>query len=148
MAGMLDDYNMDFEIGLAPLPIAGNDKLEVSAPIDWYVNSQKSTEEIQAGKDFLNWLYTSETGTNYLIKEFNFIPVVEGMENENLDVLSQDVSKYAQEGNTISWVLNEWPAGIIDAYLAPVAQEFFISEMSAGEFLEKLDETWAQANQQ
>jgi len=147
MAGMLDDYDMDFEIGLAPIPIAGNDKLEVSAAIDWYVNSQKSEEEIQAGKDFLNWLYTSDSGINYLMNEFDFIPVVEGMENDDLDVLSQDIAEFAQAGKTIDWSLNDWPSGIIDAYLAPVAQEFFISDMSGQEFLEKLDAAWVEANQ-
>ena len=145
-AGMFADYEMDFEMGLAPLPLAGNDKLAVSVPTAWYVNSQATPEEQKAGKEFLEWLYTSETGTDYLMNKFGFIPVVDGMENENMDVLSQDVSKYIADGKTITWPMNEWPAGSVDVYLVPVAQEFFTTDMTPEDFLTKLDEAWAQAS--
>lgn len=145
-AGMFADYEMDFEMGLAPLPLAGNDKLAVSVPTAWYVNSQATPEEQKAGKEFLEWLYTSETGTDYLMNKFGFIPVVDGMENENMDVLSQDVSKYIADGKTITWPMNEWPAGSVDVYLVPVAQEFFTTDMTPEDFLAKLDEAWAQAS--
>ena len=145
-AGMFADYEMDFEMGLAPLPLAGNDKLAVSVPTAWYVNSQATPEEQKAGKEFLEWLYTSETGTDYLMNKFGFIPVVDGMENENMDVLSQDVSKYIADGKTITWPMNEWPAGSVDVYLVPVAQEFFTTDMTPEDFLAKLDEAWVQAS--
>lgn len=144
-AGMFADYDLDFEMGLAPLPINGNDKLAVSVPSAWYVNSQASEEEQQAGKDFLEWLYTSEKGTEYLMDEFGFIPVVEGMERENMDALSTDVSTYIADGNTIPWAMNEWPAGMVDVYLVPVAQEFFTTDMTPEQFLERLDTVWAEA---
>lgn len=144
-AGMFVDYELDFEMGLAPLPICGNDRLAVSVPNAWFVNSQATPEEQQAGKDFLNWLYTSETGVDYLMNQFGFIPVVEGMENENLDVLSQDVSRFVAEGKTITWPMSAWPAGIVDVYLVPVAQEFFTTDMSPEDFLAALDAAWAQA---
>ncbi len=63
---MFADYDLDFEMGMMPLPIAGNDSIAVSVPSSWYVNSQASAEEIQAGQDFLEWLYTSENGQRYL----------------------------------------------------------------------------------
>lgn len=143
--GMFADYDVDFEMGMAPLPLSGNDKLAVSVPTAWYVNSQASPEEIQAGKDFLNWLYTSETGTRYLMEEFGFISVVEGMENPNSDPLSQEVAKYTEEGKTISWPMNYWPAGIVDVYLVPVAEQFFTSDMSTDEFLKLLTEAFVEA---
>lgn len=143
--GMFADYDVDFEMGMAPLPLSGNDKLAVSVPTAWYVNSQASPEEIQAGKDFLNWLYTSETGTRYLMEEFGFISVVEGMENPNSDPLSQEVAKYTEEGKTISWPMNYWPAGIADVYLVPVAEQFFTSDMSTDEFLKLLTEAFVEA---
>lgn len=142
---MFADYDLDFDMGMAPLPLAGNDKLCVSVPTAWYVNSQASSEEQQAGKDFLNWLYTSETGTKYLTEEFGFIPVVEGMKNDNMDILSQEVSRFTEEGKTISWPMNEWPAGMVDVYLVPVAEKFFTSDMTEQEFLQALDAAWLEA---
>lgn len=144
---MFADYDVDFEMGLAPLPICGNDKIAVSVPAAWYVNSQASDAEQQAGKDFLEWLYTSESGQDYLMNEFGFLPVVDGMENDELDPLSQQVADAAAEGKTISWALNQWPAGIADVYLAPVAEQFFTSDMSCEDFLAALDDAWAQANE-
>lgn len=143
---MFADYtDMDFEMGFAPVPLAGNDKIASSVPTAWFVNSQAAAEEQQAGKNFLEWLYTSETGTKYLMDEFKFIPVVEGMENKNMDVLSQEISNYIAEGKTISWPMNDWPAGIVDTYLVPVAQEFFTTDMTEQAFLEKLDAAFVEA---
>jgi ABC-type sugar transport system, periplasmic component len=144
-AGMFADYEMDFEMGMHPLPIGGSDKLAVSVPAAWYVNSQASEEEKQAGKEFLEWLYTSETGQTYLMDEFGFIPVVEGMENKNLDALSLEVQRYAEAGNTTVWATNYYPAGIVDVYLTPIAEQFFTSEMTEQELLEAIQVAFAEA---
>lgn len=145
---MFADYDVTFEMGLAPLPLCGNDKIAVSVPNAWFVNSQASDAEKKAAKDFLEWLYTSETGTHYLMDEFGFLPVIEGMESENLDPLSAQVAEYAAAGKTITWPMNAWPTGIVDVYLVPVAQEFFTTDMDGAAFLQRLDEAWAQANEQ
>lgn len=142
---MFADYDVTFDMGIMPLPISGNDKVAVSVPSCWYVNSQALAEEIQAGKDFINWLYTSETGEKYLMEEFGFIPVVSTMENPNMDPLSKAVSEYAAAGKTISWPMSKWPAGIVDVYLVPVAQEFFTTDMTGTELLEKLNKAFVEA---
>ena len=144
-AGMFADYEVDFEMGLHPLPIGGNDKLAVSVPSAWYVNSQATEEEKVAGKAFLEWLYTSETGKKYLMDEFGFIPVVKGMENKNLDALSLEVQKYAAEGKTTQWATNYYPAGIVDVYLTPIAQEFFTTDMSEEALLEAIQNAFVEA---
>ncbi|MGL6201244.1 MAG: sugar ABC transporter substrate-binding protein [Lachnospiraceae bacterium] len=144
-ASMFADYDMEFEMGLAALPLVGNDKLAVSVPTAWYVNSQADEAEKQAGIDFLEWLYTSETGEKYLMDEFGFIPVVEGMQNENLDVLSQEVQKYAEAGDTLEWATNYYPAGIVDVYLTPIAEKFFTTEMTEQELLEEIQTAFVEA---
>ncbi|MBH1940017.1 extracellular solute-binding protein [Mobilitalea sibirica] len=143
--GMFKDYDVNFEMGMMPLPISGNDKIAAAVPACWYVNSQATAEEIKAGKDFLNWLYTSETGKKYLMEEFGFIPVVSTMESPTLDPLSASVSEYAAAGKTIGWPNSYWPAGIVDVYLVPVAQEFFTTDMTADEFLEALTNAFVEA---
>lgn len=144
--GMFADYDVNFEMGMMPLPILGNDKIAVSVPTCWYVNSQATDAEIQAGKDFIEWLYTSETGKKYLMEEFGFIPVVANMKNEKLDPLSQAVAEYTNGGKTIPWPMNSyWPAGIVDVYLVPVAQEFFTTNMTGTELLQALNEAFVEA---
>ncbi|SHO49317.1 sugar ABC transporter substrate-binding protein [Anaerocolumna xylanovorans] len=146
--GMFKDYDVKFDMGIMPLPIGGNDKIAVSVPSCWYINSQVSAGEIQAGKDFLNWLYTSDTGKKYLMEKFGFIPVLKSMTSAQLDPLSQAVADYAAEGKTISWPMSKWPAGIVDVYLVPVAQAFFTTDMTGTELLEKLTDAFVKAGQQ
>lgn len=145
-AGMFTDYDLSFEMGMMPLPIIGNDKLAVSVPTSWYINSQADPSEKLAGKNFLKWLYTSTTGQRYLTEEFGFIPVYKGLQSKKLDVLSQEVAKYTEAGKTIPWPMSNWPAGIVDVYLVPIAEKFFTTDMTPEEFLKALDEAWAQAS--
>jgi raffinose/stachyose/melibiose transport system substrate-binding protein len=144
--GMLAGYKMNFEMGLLPFPLRGNDKLAVGVPAVWVINNQApEVQRIQA-KDFLTWLYTSETGRRFMTGEFGFIPVVKGMTSPNLDPLSAEVSRYVMEGKTIPWATIFYPPGIVDVYLAPAARQFFTSKQSTQEFLTALDKAWAKAH--
>ena len=143
---LFSSYDVDFDMSIAPLPIAGNTAISVGVPSVWCVNTDASDSEKQLAKDFLNWLYTSETGTHYLMDEFGFIPVVDGMTSENLDPLSTVVSEAIAEGNIIPWTFNEeWPAGIITTYLVQNAEEFFTTDMSGEDFLNRLTESFVTA---
>ena len=135
---LFSSYDVDFDMGIAPLPIAGNKSIAVGVPSVWC--------DKQLAKDFLNWLYTSETGADYLTNKFGFIPVVDGMEADNLDPLSQAVSDAIAEGNIIPWTFNEeWPAGIITTYLVQNAEEYFSSDMTTDEFLRALNDSFVTA---
>jgi raffinose/stachyose/melibiose transport system substrate-binding protein len=142
---MFADYAVNFEMGLMPFPLKGNDKLAVSVPTVWSVNNQAPEAQRKLARDFLVWLYTSETGTRFLTEEFGFIPVVKGVTSSKLDPLSAEVSRYATEGKTIPWATNLYPAGIVDVYLVPAAQQFFTSRQSPQDFLTALDKAWTQA---
>lgn len=109
---MFEDYDVDFEMGLMPFPLSGNDK-----------------------------------GQDYLMGEFGFIPVVDGMTSQGLDPLSQDVATYAADGKTISWANTYWPAGIVDVHLKPITEEFFTTSMTGTEFVRKIGEAFVEAGQ-
>lgn len=141
---MFADYDVNFDMGIAPLPICGNDKVAVSVPAAWYINADSPADEQASAKAFLEWLYTSETGTNYLMNEFGFVPVVEGMTSEKLDPISASVSAAAAAGNTIPWNMANWPAGISSS-LAPIVMDFFVSDMSGEELINKLNDAFVEA---
>ncbi len=142
---MFADFDVTFDMGIAAVPVAGNNKISVSVPAAWYINTDKSDEEKALAKDFLNWLYTSTTGKFYLTEEFGFIPTVAGMTSDNLDPISQSVSDAVVAGNTIPWVMSSWPAGIVTTDLSPIAKEFFTTDMSADDFLNKLNDAFVAA---
>jgi raffinose/stachyose/melibiose transport system substrate-binding protein len=143
---MFADYKVNFQMAFMPFPLTGNDRLAVGVPAWWCINSQVSDARKKLAKNFIEWLYSSETGKKYLYDEFRFIPVVQGAQSNSLDPLSADVSRFVSSGKIIPWAFNFWPAGIIEVHLAPAAQRFFASKMSAGEFLAALDKVWAAAN--
>lgn len=142
--GMFEDYDLDFELGMAPFPLDGNDKLAVGVGNNWAINNQKDEEEIKAASDFLNWMFTSETGQRYIVEEFGFIPAMTNIEATGLDPLSQAVLDASNSGDTITWAFNYFPANAIVNDLAPAAEEFFLSkDMTGQQLLEKLDAAWA-----
>ena len=144
--GMFEDYDLDFEIGMAPLPFIDNENLPVGVGQNFAVNSNKDEGEIQAAVDFLEWLITSETGHRYLVDEFGFIPPYTNIEPGELDPLSQIVSDATNEGRTIPWAHNDYPASIVGNDFAPAAQNFFLDESVTGqELVESLDDAWDNA---
>ncbi len=141
---MFADYDVAFDMGLAAVPVTGNTKLSVSVPAAWYINTDAADNEKAAAKAFLEWLYTSETGQDYLMNKFGFVPVVEGMTSENLDPISTSVANAAAEGNTIPWSLSNWPAGISTS-LAPIVSQFFVSDMTGEDLVNQLNDAFVAA---
>lgn len=142
---MFADYKVEFEMGMIPVPVLGNDKISASVPGMWVVNSQATPEEQQAAKDFLNWMYASEVGKDYLYNRFGFIPLIDkDLETygANLDPLSKAVQQYISDNKTIPFAASYFPSGI-DVDLVAIAQEFFSDPgMSPETLLEKITEAF------
>ncbi|PAD75153.1 sugar ABC transporter substrate-binding protein [Paenibacillus campinasensis] len=140
---MLDDYdNMDDKLGMMPLPIEGNSKLSVGVSQFWVVNADASADEIEAGKQFLNWLYTSDAGKTAIVQDFKLIPAFTTIQAD-LNPLSNAVYEAAESGQTIPWAFRYFPQNVD---LIPVTQQYFLDQnMTGQELLEKFDEEWAKA---
>ncbi|MFA7119117.1 MAG: ABC transporter substrate-binding protein [Sphaerochaetaceae bacterium] len=141
--GMFKDYKPQFSMSLVGLPLLGNKKIAVSVPYYWVVNSQVSPEQQQAAIKFLDWLYTSQKGMDYIVNQFGFVPATSNISTDSLDPLSADVAAAAGSGNTLPWVFNNWPLNIIDTDFAPITQEFFTTpSMSGIDFVNRLDDAY------
>ncbi|MCH3918968.1 MAG: ABC transporter substrate-binding protein [Sphaerochaeta sp.] len=141
--GMFKDYNPTFTMKMRPLPLLGNQKIAVSVPYYWVVNSQATSGQQANAIKFLDWLYTSEKGMDYIVNKFGFVPAESNIPTTTLDPLSADVAKAAGSGNTLPWTFNAWPMNIIDTDFAPIAQEFFTTpSMSGIDFVNKLDDAY------
>lgn len=143
---MFSSYTLDFEMGMTGVPVGGNTAIAVGIPSYWFVNNDASEDEQKLGMEFLNWLYTSETGTRYLMDEFGFLPVVDGMVSTSLDPISASVADAIAAGNIVDWTFNtDWPASVIMNNLVPVAEAFFTSDMSEADFLSQLNDAFVTA---
>ena len=142
--GMFADYDVNFDMGIAALPLCGNNKVAVSVPAAWYINVDAPQDAKNSAKAFLEWLYTSDKGEEYMMAEFGFVPVVEGMESPSLDPISSSVAAAAAAGNTIPWNMANWPAGISSS-LAPIVMQFYVSDMSGEELVNQLNDAFVAA---
>lgn len=146
---LLKDYDLKFKVGMMPFPLEGNDKLAVGVASNWVINKNAGKTEIKAANDFLNWLFTSDIGKKYIVQKFKFIPAMTNIDAKGqLAPLSQAVLKASNSGQTIPWVYNYFPPGVITNNLVPVAQQFFLNkDMTGQEFLKELDAAWAKSVQ-
>jgi raffinose/stachyose/melibiose transport system substrate-binding protein len=130
-------YDMDPElaennVGILPIPVEGLEgKLPVGVPMYWAVNKNSDPEVVQASKDFLDWMYTSEVGKEAVMKDFKFIPAYEGYDTAQIaDPISQEIYKYASEENTIGWVFMGSPISWQEEVLAVNMQKYLSGEQS------------------
>ena len=137
---MFASYDIDFDMSIAPVPLLDNDALSISVPYYWAVNSQVSKEEQEAAIKFLDWLYTSEKGINYVLNEFLFVPATSNIPSDTLDPLSASVAKAAGEGRAMIWATSYWPMNIVDTDFQGITEEFFTNpEMSGLDLVDRLD---------
>jgi raffinose/stachyose/melibiose transport system substrate-binding protein len=129
-------YQMDADfaenkIGILPIPVEGLEgSLPVGIPNYWAVNSNADEEVVQASKDFLDWLYTSETGKEAVLNDFKFIPAYEGYDTAKIsDPISKEIYEYASAGKTIGWVFLGYPSAWGDD-LGANMQKYLSDEMS------------------
>lgn len=142
--GMFADYDVTFDMAIAPLPVMGNDKLSVGMPNAWCINKDRDQAEIDEALKFFEWFFTSERGQYYIAEEFKFIPALKSIEVTTLDPLGQTVLEYTNSGKTLPWTYRYWPTGYLDTQIFPVGQMFFSdSSMTGQQLLEELDKAWA-----
>ncbi len=78
------------------------------------VNSKASEEEQQASIDFINWLFTSDTGKAYVVGDLGFIaPFNTFNEDERpSDPLSAQVMEWMEKDNikNVNWIFQSFPS--------------------------------------
>ncbi len=78
------------------------------------INSKASTEEIKATEDFMFWLFSSETGKDYVVNKLNLIAPFDTFEDDEkpYDPLAQEVIKWMNKSeiNTIPWNFTIFPS--------------------------------------
>jgi raffinose/stachyose/melibiose transport system substrate-binding protein len=99
----LKTANANFKRGFAPHGTlnATTDAIFVSAPT-WYVIN-KDSDNIQAAKDFLNYLASSEEGHNYMVNEIGAIPAFKSVKLVPTAPLSVSILDWVAQGKVYSW---------------------------------------------
>ncbi|WP_368668748.1 ABC transporter substrate-binding protein [Sporosarcina sp. 6E9] len=143
-------YDMDPElaetgIGILPVPVEGFEgKIPAGVPMFWAVNSKSDEKVVQASKDFLDWVYTSETGKTAVLEDFKFIPAYKGYDASKIaDPLSQTIYEYAEAGNTLEgWVYQAAPTGWTQESLGVNIQKYLSGDLKWEEVISQSRAKW------
>ena len=148
----IESMDEDFaknNVGLMPIPVKGYEgSIPVGVPNYWVVNKESDDKVVQASKDFLDWMYTSDEGKKFVTEEFKFIPAYEGYEDmEIADPISQEIYNYAKDGKTLGWVFMGAPTGWTEGSVGVAIQEYIAGDISWDEVEKRATKDWEDARQ-
>ncbi|WP_173915533.1 ABC transporter substrate-binding protein [Halobacillus sp. Marseille-Q1614] len=145
----MDPEFAENNVGLLPIPVEGYEgKVPVGVPNYWVVNKESGDEVVQASKDFLDWMYTSEEGKKFVTEQFKFIPAYEGYEDQEIaDPISKEIYEYASNGNTLGWVFLGAPTGWTEDALGTAMQSYLGGDITWEEVEKRAIEDWESSRQ-
>lgn len=78
------------------------------------VNSKLSKEKQQAAEDFMNWLFTSDTGRKYVVNDLGFMAPFDTFKDDEKpnDPLSQEVMRWMgdKDVKNVNWIFPAFPS--------------------------------------
>ena len=112
------------------------DGIFVAAPSFYAINSE--SKSIDAAKQFLTDLATTEAGANYMVKEAGMIPAFSGISQKPSGQLSTSVMEWSAAGKVYSWNQYLFTGEFRDQTLAPIYNQFANGAISKTEFINLL----------
>lgn len=147
----IEGINEEFaknDIGLLPIPIDGVSEgtIPVGVPMYWGVNSNVSKEKQEAAKEFLDYLYTTDEGKEFVLNQFKFVPAYNGFDTDKIaDPLSREVYTYYTDDKATGWVFMGYPSGWGENTLGAEIQRYVAGEASWEDVVKTSQDAWAEA---
>lgn len=131
VAGDLKNLDAKFDMGFVPLAINNDAKVSgaipVGVPMYWVVN--KDSKVNKEAKEFLDWMVSSPTGQQALVKDMNMIPAFTNFTVESDNPLNKSINEYNKAGKTLPWAFTNLPDGFNKNSLAPLFSQFITTDM-------------------
>lgn len=141
----MDESFAQEKLGILPLFAGPENEGKIVAGPSWYwgINKEKSEEVVEESKKFMDWMYTSETGKELIVEDFQYIPSHEGYDPEAIsDPVSKEVYEYVLEDKTKIWTNNQYPNGFFSEALFPEFQKYLDEQQSWEEFKENVGKSF------
>ncbi|MGP1612603.1 MAG: ABC transporter substrate-binding protein [Catonella sp.] len=134
----LSKYNVSFKCGIAPLAFTKADMPNVLAdcPSWWCV--YKDSKNIQACKDFFDFLATTDEGQSILVKEAGMISPYKSSTILPKAPLATSLKTYVDAGKTSSWAWSNMPEGIAQNAFGLVFESFAKGDLDKAAFVEAM----------
>lgn len=136
------------KIGVLPIPMKGVDEDNICYGIASYmiVNKNSSDANKAAAKDFMNWLYMSDTGKAFVTSNIG-VPMDNFDDFPSANVISQACESFAKSGNTTTLVFSSAPDGWLDLLGAGV-QSYISGDKEWSQVVEEAKTNWAELRNQ
>ena len=132
-SGDLSKLDAKFHMGFAPLAINNDTKVSGSIPVGvpmyWVVN--KDSKLNKEAKEFLDWMVSSKSGQESLVKDMSMIPAFKNFTVESDNELNKSITEYNKAGKTISWAFTNLPDGFTMNNIGPLFSKFLATDMGA-----------------
>lgn len=141
----LDETFTKDKLDIIPMFVENEGEGKIVAGPAWYwgVNKDKDQKKIDAGIEFLNWMYTNEDAMDAIINDFDFIPAYTNFSSDDItDPLSNKIYTYLNDGETVPWVHNSYPDGFGQNVIGVQVQAYAADRLTWEEFSKKLTTTW------
>ncbi|MCK5250436.1 MAG: carbohydrate ABC transporter substrate-binding protein, partial [Spirochaetaceae bacterium] len=110
------------------------------APSFYAVNSE--SRNVEAAKQFLTDMATTEAGANYIVNEAGMIPAFASIKASPSGKLSKSVQDWAAAGKVYSWNQYLFTGDFRDQTLAPIYNQFANGAISKAQFIDLMTEAF------
>ncbi len=131
----LVDRGIEFDMAYAPhASVSGTlDSIFIGAPSFYVMN--KNSENLDAVKDFLNYMATSDEGHDYMVNQASMVPAFTNVTLTPSGPLSSNVAKWVAEGKAYTWLQNDLPSGFGMDVLGPIYEAFAKGDITKEQFI-------------
>lgn len=141
----LDDTFAKEKLDIIPMFVESETEGKIVAGPAWYwgVNKDKDQAKIDAGIEFLTWMYTDEEAMDAIINDFDFIPAYTNFSSDDIiDPLSNKIYSYLADGLTVPWAHNSYPDGFGQNVIGVQVQAYMADKITWNDFVETITTTW------
>lgn len=111
------------------------------------INAKASKEDQEASIAFVEWLFSSETGKNYVTNKLGFIAPFSTFEDDEkpTDPLAKEVIRYMEDGSktSVSWNFTSFPSQTFKDNFGAALLEYVQGNMSWEDVKNLVVEQWA-----
>jgi len=138
-------------VGFLPLYIGAegeeNQGICIGTENYFCVNALASEEQQKASIEFLEWLYSSETGKKFVSESLGFIPPYATFEVDEVpnNPLAKEVSSYMNKSelNSVQWIFSTFPNNRFKEHVSEQLYEYVKGNISSEEFIMNVEASWA-----
>lgn len=127
--------NPDANVSIMPLPLSEDpNDARVYATAGQTLHIGKGAKNIEAAKEFMNWLYTSEDAKNWWSNDMKVMTAIKGLYPSNSPVL-EDSAKFIDEGKSAGW--GNLPTGLSEV-VQPTVQKFIFGDITKEKAIDEI----------